>query len=380
VDGEARLRLFESAVKSREEAVSSRERETENMQKQLQGLIQNFDSNTREVREGLVEERGRLGREHIRLEALTGALQVERHTLKEQVEVEQRRLEELREVRSRERELFLAECLEERKTLSHERTELSRQKERASSAVVSAEKRAAEMDARVALETAQHEVQQRYAKELREALEKESLDTAAGREALEQERDAFEQEASRFTALGMQTQQRSEEAARTKEAAVQERLAAEAQQQETKTLTRQLEVRQKALEEQHVRLSADRRALEDERSGMSEERAALGEDRLRASRAAETVRAMQLRLSGHLSSGGSGGVSSFSDSDLHGGQGGFLGVGTSGAAGSGGGFRAGAGGTMEMLRKVLQEARADVGLSGHKSGRTRLPSTLSPKT
>jgi hypothetical protein len=82
------------------------------------GLIQNFDSSTREVREGLVEERGRLGREHVRLEALTGALQVERHTLKEQVEVEQRRLEELREVRSREREIFLAECLEERKTLS----------------------------------------------------------------------------------------------------------------------------------------------------------------------------------------------------------------------------------------------------------------------
>lgn len=83
----------------------------------LQGLIQNFDSSTREVREGLVEERGRLGREHVRLEALTGALQVERHTLREQVQVEQRRLEELREVRTREREIFLAECLEERKTI-----------------------------------------------------------------------------------------------------------------------------------------------------------------------------------------------------------------------------------------------------------------------
>jgi hypothetical protein len=35
-DGEARLKLFESAVKNREEAVASRERETENMQKHLQ--------------------------------------------------------------------------------------------------------------------------------------------------------------------------------------------------------------------------------------------------------------------------------------------------------------------------------------------------------
>lgn len=67
-------------------------------------------------------------------------------------------------------------------------------------------------------------------------------ETAAGREALEQERDAFEQEAARFTALGMQTQQRSEEAARAKEAAMQERLAAEAQQRETEALKRQLEV------------------------------------------------------------------------------------------------------------------------------------------
>ena len=64
-------------------------------------------------------------------------------------------------------------------------------------------------------------MQQRYAEELREALEKERRETAAGREALEQERDAFEQEAARFTALGMQTQQRSEEAARAKEAAMQ---------------------------------------------------------------------------------------------------------------------------------------------------------------
>jgi hypothetical protein len=67
-------------------------------------------------------------------------------------------------------------------------------------------------------------------------------DTSAGREALEQERDAFEQEAARFTALGMQTQQRSEEAARAKEAAMQERLAAEVHQQETETLRRQMEV------------------------------------------------------------------------------------------------------------------------------------------
>ena len=70
------------------------------------------------MREGLIEERGRLGREHIRLEALTGALQVERHTLKEQVEAERRRLEEMRELRAREREIFLAECLEERKSIS----------------------------------------------------------------------------------------------------------------------------------------------------------------------------------------------------------------------------------------------------------------------
>lgn len=38
-DGEARLKLFESAVKSREEAVASRERETENMQKHLQARM-----------------------------------------------------------------------------------------------------------------------------------------------------------------------------------------------------------------------------------------------------------------------------------------------------------------------------------------------------
>lgn len=50
---------------------------------------------------------------------------------------------------------------------------MARQKERASTTVVSAEKRAAEIDARIALETAQHQVQQRYAEELREALEKE---------------------------------------------------------------------------------------------------------------------------------------------------------------------------------------------------------------
>jgi hypothetical protein len=55
----------------------------------------------------------------------------------------------------------------------HERTDLARQKERASTTVVSAEKRAAETDARIALETAQHQVQQRYAEELRDALEME---------------------------------------------------------------------------------------------------------------------------------------------------------------------------------------------------------------
>lgn len=38
-DGEARLKLFESAVKSREAAVTSREREAENMQKHLQARI-----------------------------------------------------------------------------------------------------------------------------------------------------------------------------------------------------------------------------------------------------------------------------------------------------------------------------------------------------
>lgn len=54
-----------------------------------------------------------------------------------------------------------------------ERADVARQKERASTTVVSAEKRAAEIDARIALETAQHQVQQRYAEELREALEKE---------------------------------------------------------------------------------------------------------------------------------------------------------------------------------------------------------------
>ena len=51
-----------------------------------------------------------------------------------------------------------------------------------------------------------------------------------------------------------------------------------------------LQVRQQALQEQHVRTSADQRALEDERRSITEERAALGEDRLRTSRAAEAVR------------------------------------------------------------------------------------------
>jgi len=57
--------------------------------------------------------------------------------------------------------------------MGHECTELAHQKERALSAVVSTEKRAAELDARIALESAQHEVQQRYAEELRDALGKE---------------------------------------------------------------------------------------------------------------------------------------------------------------------------------------------------------------
>lgn len=39
--------------------------------------------------------------------------------------------------------------------------------------MVAAEKRATEIDSRIALETAQHQVQKRYAEELREALEKE---------------------------------------------------------------------------------------------------------------------------------------------------------------------------------------------------------------
>jgi hypothetical protein len=54
--------------------------------------------------------------------------------MKGQLEAEQRRLEEMREERARERETFLAECLEERKTISQERAGLAHQKERAMSA------------------------------------------------------------------------------------------------------------------------------------------------------------------------------------------------------------------------------------------------------
>ena len=245
-------------------------------------------------------------------------------------------------------------------------------------------------------------------------------ETAACREALEQERDAFEQEAARFTALGMQTQQRSEEAARAKEAAAQLRLAAETQHRETEALMRQLavgndsttalenprlakawfpcacihyslkclnvmpsspkltqvhtsspklalahpsspklfgsscppslEVRQKALEEQHVRTSTDQKGLEDERKGITKERVALGEDRLRTSRAADAVRAMQLRVSEHFSGVG---TAPMSDSELRGLDGLLEGAVVGGCSSIGG---VGLGdGAMEMLRKVLRD-------------------------
>lgn len=74
---------------------------------------------------------------------------------------------------------------------------------------------------------------------------------------------------------------------------------------------------------------------------------------------------MQLRLSGHLS-GGVGGVS-LSDSELRGLEG-LLGEETVGAGG-GGGLGAGSGGTVDMLRKVLQEVRADSArVSGQRQG------------
>lgn len=118
-------------------------------------------------------------------------------------------------------------------------------------------------------------------------------------------------------------------------------------------LSPNLQVRQKVLEEQHSRLAADRRALEDERKGIAEERAALGEDRLRTSRAAEAVRAMQLRLSGHLSGGGT----PLSDVEFNGLEK-LIGGDTVGA-GRGTDLGAGSLGTMEMLRKILQDVRAD---------------------
>jgi len=108
-----------------------------------------------------------------------------------------------------------------------------------------------------------------------------------------------------------------------------------------------------------VRTSTDQRALEDERRGITEERTALGEDRLRTSRAAEAVRAMQLRVSEHLS-----GVA-MAPSELRALDGLLEGAVVGGGSSIGG---VGLGDeAVEMLRKVLRDVHNNV-QSGDRRG------------
>ena len=101
---------------------------------------------------------------------MLSGLTVERNALKDQVAAERATLEEARTLRSNEREQFLSECMDEKRSLATERAELGKTREALVAEEVKIRARLVELEGRIAKESSAHEAELRYCKEMKESL------------------------------------------------------------------------------------------------------------------------------------------------------------------------------------------------------------------
>eukprot|EP00899_Mesostigma_viride_P027448 jgi/Mesvir1/7889/Mv11822-RA.2 len=245
----------EQVLLERERALLGRERELKAMREQLEALLTSLDGSVREMQRTQVDEKVRLQKEHLRLDALQVALTSEREQSLAQLTAERRRLEEARDQRLADREAFIAECLQERRAIQEERNAAIKMRDSAMLANATAQQAMAEHEATMARERMELEADLRRLDGVRGTLERDAQALEAARVQLEAER-----------------------------AAVQELQAEQAAMKETRS------------------------AWDTERLQITLERKQLGEERMAASRAAESARMMNAKLAEHVRGFGRAGL------------------------------------------------------------------------